>query len=82
MRKLVVTYIYIPCVLLWVLMAGQKKRANRLLILCMNWMVSNVTAKEDANDNVFPRKEQKGNKIDGFVALLMAMYLTKSKPKP
>lgn len=47
----------------------------------MNWMMSNVVAKEDANDNIFPRKEQKANKIDGPVALLMAMHLTKSQPK-
>jgi phage terminase large subunit-like protein len=44
----------------------------------MNWMVSNVTAKIDANDNLFPRKERPDNKIDGVVALLMAMYLAKN----
>jgi phage terminase large subunit-like protein len=48
----------------------------------MNWMVSNVVAKEDANDNIFPRKEKKANKIDGLVALIMAMYLMKAMPKP
>jgi phage terminase large subunit-like protein len=39
----------------------------------MNWMMSNVTAKEDAKEQVFPRKEQPGNKIDGPVALMMAV---------
>ena len=39
----------------------------------MAWMMSNVTAKVDANENVFPRKEKPGNKIDGPVALIMAM---------
>jgi len=39
----------------------------------MNWMMSNVTARVDANDNVFPRKDQNENKIDGPVALIIAM---------
>ncbi len=37
------------------------------------WMISNVVAKIDAKDNVFPRKERQENKIDGPVALIMAM---------
>ncbi len=43
---------------------------------CMTWMVGNVTAKLDAKDNVYPRKENDGDpncKIDGPVALIMAM---------
>ncbi len=39
----------------------------------LNWMASNVTAKEDKNENVFPNKEHKDNKIDGMVALFIAM---------
>jgi phage terminase large subunit-like protein len=39
----------------------------------LRWMMSNVTAKVDAKDNVFPRKESKENKIDGAVALITAM---------
>ncbi len=39
----------------------------------MTWMVSNCTGKLDAKDNVFPRKERPENKIDGVVALLMAL---------
>jgi len=39
----------------------------------MTWMLSNVTAKEDAKENVYPRKERPENKIDGPVALIMAM---------
>lgn len=39
----------------------------------MTWMVSNVVATTDAKDNVYPRKERDENKIDGVVALLMAM---------
>ncbi|WP_109073496.1 MULTISPECIES: terminase TerL endonuclease subunit [unclassified Azospirillum] len=39
----------------------------------MNWMMSNVTVKPDANDNVFPRKEKHENKIDGPVAAMMAI---------
>lgn len=36
------------------------------------WMLSNTVAKEDAKDNVYPRKDRVENKIDGVVALLMA----------
>lgn len=39
----------------------------------MNWAMSNVTAKMDRKDNVFPNKERAENKIDPFVALCMAM---------
>jgi phage terminase large subunit-like protein len=39
----------------------------------MQWMIGNVTALEDSKDNVFPRKEQRENKIDGVVALLSAL---------
>jgi len=39
----------------------------------MTWMLSNVVAKPDAKDNVYPRKERPENKIDGPVALIMAM---------
>jgi phage terminase large subunit-like protein len=39
----------------------------------LNWMVSNVVAKEDAKQNVFPRKELPENKIDGVVAVLFAL---------
>jgi phage terminase large subunit-like protein len=41
----------------------------------MAWMMGNVTAHEDANENVFPRKEpgREENKIDGAVALIMVV---------
>lgn len=37
------------------------------------WMVSNVVCHTDAKDNIYPRKEFPENKIDGVVALLMAL---------
>ena len=37
------------------------------------WMLSNVTAKLDKKDNVYPNKERPENKIDGPVALMMAL---------
>jgi len=37
------------------------------------WMVSNVVAHMDAKDNIYPRKERPENKIDGVVALIMAL---------
>lgn len=39
----------------------------------MTWMISNVVAREDAKDNVYPRKERQENKIDGVISLLMAL---------
>ena len=37
------------------------------------WMLSNVTAKLDKKDNIYPNKERPENKIDGPVALIMAL---------
>lgn len=39
----------------------------------LGWMVSNVVCHTDAKDNIYPRKERKENKIDGVVALIMAL---------
>lgn len=39
----------------------------------MSWMISNTVAKMDAKENVYPRKEREENKIDGVVAMIMAM---------
>ena len=36
-------------------------------------MISNVVAQLDAKDNIYPRKERPENKIDGPVALIMAL---------
>ncbi len=52
--------------------------AGRLLHDCddrhpMTWMMSNVTARADGKDQVFPRKEKPEMKIDGPVSLIMAM---------
>lgn len=47
----------------------------------MNWMMSNVTAREDANENVFPRKERVENKIDGPAALIIAEAVAMREPK-
>jgi phage terminase large subunit-like protein len=41
----------------------------------MTWMMSNVVAKEDKKDNVYPNKERPEAKIDGAVSLIMAMGL-------
>lgn len=37
------------------------------------WEASNLVGKLDAKDNVFPRKELAKNKIDGMVAIIMAL---------
>jgi phage terminase large subunit-like protein len=39
----------------------------------LGWMASNVVAHLDAKDNIYPRKERAENKIDGVVALIMAI---------
>jgi phage terminase large subunit-like protein len=39
----------------------------------MEWAMSNVVAKADRKDNVYPNKETNEKKIDPFVALCMAM---------
>lgn len=41
----------------------------------MTWMISNVVAHVDAKENIFPRKENPKNKIDGPVAAIMATGL-------
>lgn len=37
------------------------------------WMIGNVVCHYDAKDNIYPRKERPENKIDGAIALFMAM---------
>jgi phage terminase large subunit-like protein len=37
------------------------------------WMLSNVVAKPDKKDNVYPNKDRAENKIDGPVAHMMAL---------
>jgi len=39
----------------------------------LTWMASNVVAKADAKENIYPRKERVENKIDGIIAILMAL---------
>lgn len=49
----------------------------------MAWMMSNVQVLVDRKDNVYPRKARPENKIDGPVALIMAvaMWLGEEVPK-
>ena len=42
----------------------------------MSWMISNVVCHRDAKDNIYPRKERNENKIDGAVALIMALAMS------
>jgi phage terminase large subunit-like protein len=39
----------------------------------LTWMASNVVAKVDAKDNIYPNKERPENKIDGVVALITGL---------
>lgn len=48
----------------------------------LSWMIGNVTAQEDRNQNVFPRKERPEKKIDGAVALIIALGRALQAPEP
>jgi phage terminase large subunit-like protein len=50
-----------------------KKRLRHNGDPVLAWMVSNVVCHLDAKDNIYPRKERPENKIDGVVALIMAL---------
>ena len=39
----------------------------------MTWCASNVVSREDANENLFPRKAGRALKIDGYVAMVIAL---------
>ena len=39
----------------------------------LTWMISNVEVKRDQKDNIYPRKGSVARKIDGVIALLMAL---------
>lgn len=41
----------------------------------LTWMFSNVVAHYDKKDNIYPNKARNENKIDGVVALIMALNL-------
>ena len=48
----------------------------------MSWCMSNTVARYDKKDNVFPYKERPENKIDGAIALVMALAsATRSKDR-
>jgi len=44
------------------------------------WMTSNVVCHRDAKDNIYPRKEQPQNKIDGVVSLVTALNRALADP--
>jgi phage terminase large subunit-like protein len=44
----------------------------------LTWMISNVVCHIDAKENVYPRKEMPENKIDGAIALIMALGVAMS----
>lgn len=50
--------------------------------ILLTWMISNVVAKPDARDNVYPRKEKDSNKIDGAIALMMSILRSMIEPEP
>jgi phage terminase large subunit-like protein len=53
------------------LVAGKRLVHNGDPVLA--WMIANVVCHRDAKDNIFPRKQRPDDKIDGAVALIMAL---------
>jgi len=47
----------------------------------LSWAISNVTAKEDKKENVFPNKEDNRSKIDPVVASLFAIGRAMTRPE-
>lgn len=47
----------------------------------LTWMVNNTTARKDAKEQVFPRKDSDEKKIDGTVALIIAMNRALAAPQ-
>lgn len=45
----------------------------------LSWMASNICARVDKKDNVFPYKEHFDNKIDGIIALILALKMATSE---
>ncbi len=43
----------------------------------LTWMIGNVEIKRDQKDNIYPRKGAVNRKIDGVIALLIAIHLYK-----
>ena len=41
----------------------------------LTWMIANVIAHYDAKDNIYPRKAKPEKKIDGVIAIIMALAL-------
>lgn len=48
----------------------------------LSWALGNIVAKEDANENVFPRKEHEDAKIDPGVTLINLVALEMETPLP
>lgn len=48
----------------------------------LTWMISNVVCHMDAKENIYPRKERPENKIDGVIALIIAMARAMANAAP
>jgi phage terminase large subunit-like protein len=64
-----------PSKLLETLVVGRKLRHQSPVL---SWMAGNVAVQEDANGNIRPSKKASTEKIDGIVALCMAIGLHSS----
>ncbi len=59
-------------------LSGQLRHNNPVL----SWCVSNLTAKTDKKENIFPGKENASDRIDLGVAAIMCLALHVTKPLP
>ena len=70
-------------------MAGPTKELEKLVVgrqlahgghPVLRWMASNVTVRQDPAGNLKPDKSKSGDKIDGIVALIMALGRATQEP--
>jgi len=76
-RPLVVTEVpqtvkYLSDPMKWIAAYIEAGRIHHCGDPVLTWCVSNVTVREDANENIFPRKERVEQKIDAAVAMIIA----------
>ena len=67
------------------------KELERLLLLgkiahngnpCLSWNVANCAVDEDANGNIKPNKKRSTERIDGVVAMVMALHVATTEEPP
>jgi phage terminase large subunit-like protein len=68
-----------PSKLLETLIVGKR---IRFVSPVLQWMFGNVTVVSDSNENIRPSKDKSSEKIDGIVALVMALAVQSTAQRP